>query len=510
MKPFLNADFLLPDESSQRLFHQYAANLPIIDFHCHLPPADVANDSRFKTIAHAWLGGDHYKWRAMRANGVPEADITGHEPDYRTFLAWARTVPSLVGNPLYHWTHLELQRYFGIHEPLSEKTAPMIWEACNAQIGQPEFGARALLTRMKVRAVCTTDDPADRLEHHIAYAAARKPGDLVMVPSYRPDKALAVEDPAVWNAYLAKLGETADLSIGSYKDLVSALDRRHAAFHELGCRATDHALITPVAVFASEEVGEPEILDIHAKLAVAVDPLDGSSNIETLAPMGTIFSILHAAPVVAESFLQTGRHQLAAGFLIYGPHTALVLTMGDGVRIFTLDPDQGFFVLTRDNITIPEKTREYAINGSNLRHWEPQIRFYVGELMLGKTGPRGEDFNTRWLASVVADAYRILVRGGVYLYPGDSRRDYKHGRLRLIYEANPVAMIIEQAGGSATDGHTPILDLAPNAIHQRVPLVFGSADEVKRVTDAYESKVVTELPLFRSRSLFRKGTESLG
>jgi len=272
----------------------------------------------------------------------------------------------------------------------------------------------------------------------------------------------------------------------------------------------DALSVSPVAVFASEEVGEPEILDIHAKLAVAVDPLDGSSNIETLAPMGTIFSILHAAPVVAESFLQTGRHQLAAGFLIYGPHTALVLTMGDGVRIFTLDPDQGFFVFTRDNITIPEKTREYAINGSNLRHWEPQIRFYVGELMLGKTGPRGEDFNTRWLASVVADAYRILVRGGVYLYPGDSRRDYKHGRLRLIYEANPVAMIIEQAGGSATDGHTPILDLAPNAIHQRVPLVFGSADEVKRVTDAYESKVVTELPLFRSRSLFRKGTESLG
>ena len=262
MKPFLNADFLLPDESSQRLFHQYAANLPIIDFHCHLPPADVANDSRFKTIAHAWLGGDHYKWRAMRANGVPEADITGHEPDYRTFLAWARTVPSLVGNPLYHWTHLELQRYFGIHEPLSEKTAPMIWEACNAQIGQPEFGARALLTRMKVRAVCTTDDPADRLEHHIAYAAARKPGDLVMVPSYRPDKALAVEDPAVWNAYLAKLGETADLSIGSYKDLVSALDRRHAAFHELGCRATDHALIAPVAVFATAQALE----DLFGKL----------------------------------------------------------------------------------------------------------------------------------------------------------------------------------------------------------------------------------------------------
>ena len=145
MKPFLDADFLLPDESSRRLFHGYAAPMPIIDYHCHLPPADVAQDSRFKTLAHAWLGGDHYKWRAMRSNGIPEEDITGHEPDYRTFLAWARTVPRLVGNPLYHWTHLELQRYFGIHEVLSEKTAPLIWEACNAQLGQPEFGARALL-----------------------------------------------------------------------------------------------------------------------------------------------------------------------------------------------------------------------------------------------------------------------------------------------------------------------------------------------------------------------------
>ena len=134
MKPFMNADFLLPDESSRRLFHQYAAAMPIIDYHCHLPPAEVAGDTRFKTLAHAWLGGDHYKWRAMRANGVPEEDITGHEPDYRTFLAWARTVPALVGNPLYHWTHLELQRYFGIQEPLCERSAPMIWEACNAQL----------------------------------------------------------------------------------------------------------------------------------------------------------------------------------------------------------------------------------------------------------------------------------------------------------------------------------------------------------------------------------------
>ena len=252
MKAFMNADFLLPDESSQRLYHDYAAAMPIIDYHCHLPPADIANDALFRNMAHAWLGGDHYKWRAMRSNGVPELDITGHEPDYATFLAWARTVPKLVGNPLYHWTHLELQRYFGIFEPLTEKSAPKIWEACNAQIGQPEFGARALLTRMNVRAVGTTDDPADTLEHHIAYAKVRQPGEPVMVPSFRPDKALAIDDLATWKTYLDKLGAAADIAIGSFTDLLAALESRHAAFHELGCRASDHGLVVPFATFASD------------------------------------------------------------------------------------------------------------------------------------------------------------------------------------------------------------------------------------------------------------------
>lgn len=256
MKPFMNADFLLPDACSQRLFHDYAAQMPIIDYHCHLPPADIAGNACFRDLAHAWLGGDHYKWRAMRANGVAEEDITGHPADYRTFMAWARTVPKLVGNPLYHWTHLELQRYFGIDAPLSEKTAPMVWEACNALLVKPEFGARSLLQKMKVKAVGTTDDPADTLEHHIAYAKARQPGEPVMVPSYRPDKALAVEDPVAWKAYLGKLGAAAGMDIGSYQELVAALKKRHDAFHELGCRASDHALIAPIAAFVSGQALE--------------------------------------------------------------------------------------------------------------------------------------------------------------------------------------------------------------------------------------------------------------
>lgn len=255
--------------------------------------------------------------------------------------------------------------------------------------------------------------------------------------------------------------------------------------------------------FASEEALEFEVLDPSGSIAVAVDPLDGSSNIDTLAPIGTIFSIL---PAVGENpFLQTGRKQLAAGYLIYGPQTALALTLGDGTRIFTLDPETGAYMSTGGDIRIPADTKEYAINSSNQRHWEPEIRAYIAELMMGAGGPRGQDFNTRWLASMVGDAFRILVRGGIYLYPGDYRRGYARGRLRLIYEANPVAMLMEQAGGAATDGRKPILDIVPTELHQRSPLVFGSANEVARVTAAYMSPTPQESPLFQTRSLFRKG-----
>jgi glucuronate isomerase len=247
MKKFMDEDFLLPDRSSRRLFHDYAEGMPIIDYHCHLPPSDIASDARFSSIAQAWLGGDHYKWRVMRANGVPEADITGHPADKATFLAWAGTVPRLVGNPLYHWTHLELKRYFGIDEILNEKSAERIWEECNAALAGPDFGARALLRKMRVAAVCTTDDPADSLESHAFYAAYRagadRSGEPVMVPAFRPDKAIAVESPGAWREYLSKLGAAAGLDIGSYRDLVMALEKRHAFFHERGCRLSDHALI---------------------------------------------------------------------------------------------------------------------------------------------------------------------------------------------------------------------------------------------------------------------------
>jgi fructose-1,6-bisphosphatase I len=283
--------------------------------------------------------------------------------------------------------------------------------------------------------------------------------------------------------------------------------------------AMTHAILrealgrAPVAVLASEEADEPEVLDPHASLAVAIDPLDGSSNIDTLAPIGTIFSIMPGGVCINNNpsalFLQPGRNQLAAGFLIYGPQTALVVTLGAGTRVFTLDPDSGAFIAVRGEIQVPHTTREYAINGSNLRHWDPEIRNYIMELKKGHNGPRGVDFNTRWLASMVGDAFRILVRGGIYLYPADQRRGYRAGRLRLVYEANPIAMIMEQAGAAATDGRTAILDLIPTEIHQRCPLVFGSADEVLRVGEAYASGDASDSPLFKSRSLYRKSANAI-
>ena len=268
----------------------------------------------------------------------------------------------------------------------------------------------------------------------------------------------------------------------------------------------------PVACVASEERDTAEALRPHAPLAVAIDPLDGSSNIDTNAPVGTIFSILRArSGEPAQSFLRPGAEQLAAGFLIYGAQTSLVITRGDGTHIFTLDRGRAGFVASAVAIRIPPAAREYAINGSNQRHWEPPVRRYVRECQLGVDGPRGRDFNTRWIASMVAEAYRILVRGGVYLYPADARAGYRQGRLRLVYEANPVGWLIEQAGGAATDGERRILDLLPGSIHQRVPLVFGAIEDVNLIASYYASPDGNHAePLFASRSLFRETADLRG
>jgi fructose-1,6-bisphosphatase I len=216
------------------------------------------------------------------------------------------------------------------------------------------------------------------------------------------------------------------------------------------------------------------------------DPLDGSSNIDVNVSIGTIFSVLKKADngesVSETDFLQPGTQQVAAGYCVYGPQTTLVLTVGHGVAMFTLDREQGSWVLTQDEVTIPADTKEFAINMSNMRHWAPPVKHYIDECLAGKEGPRGKDFNMRWVASMVADVHRILTRGGIFMYPWDKREPEKPGKLRLMYEANPMSFLIEQAGGAATNGKQRIMDIVPKKLHERVSVVLGSKNEVERLT----------------------------
>jgi glucuronate isomerase len=236
---YLSDDFLLHSKSARTLFHDYAADAPIYDYHCHLPPAAVADDARFDNISRIWLGGDHYKWRGMRANGIDEHFITGGASDEEKFAAWARTMPFLVRNPLFDWAHLELRRYFGITAILSPENAASIYAACNERIGEQSFSVQNLLAKMNVRAVCTTDDPIDDLSSHRKLLAQKK--NLVMRPTFRPDKAMAVDNLAEWSGYLSKLTEVSGVAITTFSDLLAALDNRHAFFHDNGCRCSDHA-----------------------------------------------------------------------------------------------------------------------------------------------------------------------------------------------------------------------------------------------------------------------------
>ena len=244
-----------------------------------------------------------------------------------------------------------------------------------------------------------------------------------------------------------------------------------------------------LAAMASEEMDGPFAIPHRfpkGEYLLVFDPLDGSSNIDVNISVGTIFSVLRCPEGTAEpsedSFLQPGTRQVCAGYVVYGPSTLLVLTMGDGVDVFTLDREDGSFVLTQKGMRIPEDTKEFAINMSNMRFWEKPVQRYVEELLAGREGPRGKDFNMRWVASMVADVHRILTRGGIFMYPKDMKDPGKPGKLRLLYEANPMAFIVEQAGGAATTGRERIADIQPTSLHQRVPVILGSKNEVERVT----------------------------
>jgi fructose-1,6-bisphosphatase I / sedoheptulose-1,7-bisphosphatase len=271
-----------------------------------------------------------------------------------------------------------------------------------------------------------------------------------------------------------------------------------------------------LAGMASEEMDEPRQIPANyqrGKYLLVFDPLDGSSNIDVNVSVGSIFSILRAPDEVLASgrdvteadFLQPGATQVAAGYAIYGPVTMLVLSVGNGVAGFTLNPNLGEFVLTHPDIRVPRETSEFAINTSNSRFWEPPVKRYVDECLAGKAGPRGKDFNMRWIASMVAEAHRILMRGGVFMYPRDTKDPAKPGRLRLLYETNPIGFIVEQAGGRCSTGRQPMLGVKPSSLHQRIGVVFGSAAEVERIERYHHEPMddLDEAPLFAPRSLFR-------
>lgn len=260
MKKFLDKDFLLENDTAKALYHEVASELPIIDYHCHLIPEQIANDKKFDNLTQIWLAGDHYKWRAMRANGIPEKYCTGETSDEEKFMTWAGTVPDTIRNPLYHWTHLELQRYFGIHELLNPESAKRIYEQANEMLATDDFSVKSIIRKMNVEIICTTDDPVDNLEHH---QKLKEDGfETKVLPAWRPDKAMAVENPKTYNAYLEQLELASDRHISTYMDLLTALHDRHDFFHQMGCRISDHG----TEGFYAEEFDHLEIEKIFLKV----------------------------------------------------------------------------------------------------------------------------------------------------------------------------------------------------------------------------------------------------
>ena len=260
MKEFINKDFLLQTDAAKELYHNHAKHQPIIDYHCHLNPAEIANDRQFDNLGQIWLEGDHYKWRAMRTNGIDEHYVTGKASDWEKFEKWAETVPNTMRNPLYHWTHLELKTAFGVDELLNPKTAKHIFDTCTEQLRTPEFSARGLMKKYNVQMVGTTDDPIDSLEHHISLK--NEGFEIKVLPTWRPDKAMAVENPTNYRAYVEKLSEVSGITISKYADLLAALRNRHDFFASVGCKLSDHGM----EEFYAEDYTQKEIEAIFDKV----------------------------------------------------------------------------------------------------------------------------------------------------------------------------------------------------------------------------------------------------
>ncbi len=312
-----------------------------------------------------------------------------------------------------------------------------------------------------------------------------------------------IAEAAVSLSGIIRHGEKGDRALGAEVGTNADGDGQKALDVQADALFLDALKRAGVRWYASEEQDEAVALNPSGCLAVALDPLDGSSNIDTNVSIGTIFSVFKARETADASFLRPATEQIAGGYIIYGPRTCMAVTFGNGVQMYTLNPDSGRFELSQDNLTLPRESREFAINASNYRHWPQPVRAYIDDCLAGTDGPREANFNMRWIASLVAETHRILMRGGIFLYPSDGRKGYEHGRLRMLYECAPIAFLIEQAGGRATDGCEPIMGTSPGQLHQRTPFVFGSTDMVARVATYHDLPETEVSALFGNRGLFR-------
>lgn len=353
MAPFIHDNFVLDNKFAQELYHDYAADMPIIDYHCHLPPAEIAKDHRYADLAELWLGGDHYKWRAMRTNGVDEKFCTGDEAPRAKFDKWAETVPNLLRNPLYHWTHLELKRYFDTDTLLSPATADEIWSSCNEQIQADNFSARQLMERSNVRVVCTTDDPIDSLEYHQAIAADES-FNVQVRPTWRPDKAMAIENAELFNEYIDRLGEVSGVDIGDQFDsLMEALNKRHDFFHEQGCRLSDHGLETVYA----EPFTDAEIKNIF-KIARGGQALSEAEVLKFKSAMLYHFGIMdHGKSWVQQFHIGAMRNNNERLFNSLGPDTGF-----DSIGDYPIGTALSRFLSSLDKNAQLSKTILYNLN----------------------------------------------------------------------------------------------------------------------------------------------------
>ena len=373
MDNFITDDFILETSSARRLFHNHAEKQPIIDYHCHLSPKDIATDRQFNSITEAWLEGDHYKWRAMRTNGVDESFITGKKDDFQKFLKWAETVPQTLRNPLYHWTHLELKRYFGVDNLLNPQTAKAIYEDASAKLQSKEYSVRNLMLRMNVETVCTTDDPIDTLEYHKKIAADGF--KIKVLPAWRPDKAMAVEDTAAFNLYIDKLGEVADLEIRTFDNLIDALRIRHDYFHANGCRLSDHGLET----FFAEEYTANEIKAIFTKVREG-----GNLAVEDIlkfkSAMMYHFSVLdHEKNWVQQFHIGALRNNNSRMMRILGPDTGF-----DSISDLPVAQSMSKFLNRLDTDDSLAKTILYNLNPSDNEVYATMLGNFQGGGVPGK------------------------------------------------------------------------------------------------------------------------------